>query len=61
MPPGLGVLDAALEELELRELELTGGTLEASDEAMLELGQEALPVTPNGAGWLVQVLREIQL
>lgn len=55
------MLDAALEELELRELELTGGTLEASDEAMLELGQETLPVTPNGAGWLVQVLREIQL
>ena len=51
-------LEALLEERGADdELELIGGTLE--DE--LEPGHAAPPTMPKGAGWLVQVLREIQL
>lgn len=41
--------ETATDELEL------AGTLDD------ELGQDAPPTMPKGAGWLVQVLREIQL
>ena len=58
MPPGLVTLEALLEERGADdELELIGGTLEAE----LEPGHAAPPTMPKGEGWLVQVLREIQL